>query len=88
MPYEDIFLWDEYGEIREEIKEAIYMKPYFCYLTFVEDYYCLVYWNDDLGYWCGLLHGDGDSSLGAYICESLQEIKDEILEEYPHLSEE
>jgi hypothetical protein len=87
MPYEDILLWDEYGEIREEIKQAIYMKPYFCFLTFIDGYFCQVYWNDDVGYWCGELHGDG-KYLGSYICESLPEIKDEILEEYPNLSEE
>ncbi|SFD54117.1 hypothetical protein SAMN05518672_102356 [Chitinophaga sp. CF118] len=85
--FEDIFLWDEYGEIKEEVMNAIYMKPFFSYLVLADNFFCSVYWNDNIGYWCGELWGD-EGYLNTYICDSPEEIKDEILEDYGDRIEE
>lgn len=80
-PYHDSFLWDEYGEIKEEVKEAIYMKPLFSYLLLNNNYFCSVYWNDTIGYWCGELWNE-EGHVETYICETPEEIKEEILADH------
>lgn len=77
----EIYLWDEYGQLKEYVRDAIYMKPLFSYLYFEHDFFVCVWWNDDLGYWCGTLY-DGDKDLVTYICETLEELKDEAEMEY------
>ena len=80
-PYDDIFLWDDYGNVKQAVKDAIYMRPLFSYLVLDKNFFCSVYWNDEIGYWCGELWGD-DGYVNTYICETVEEIKDEILEDY------
>ena len=79
--YHDVFLWDEYGEIKEEVKDAIYMQPFFSYLVLNYNFFCAVYWNDKIGYWCGELWGD-KGYMDTYICDSPEEIRAEILDDY------
>jgi hypothetical protein len=78
---DDIFLWDQYSEIKEDVKEAIYMKPLFSHLFIDEGIYCTVWWNDELGYWCGSIYVNYDY-VDTYICESLEELSEEFLKEY------
>jgi hypothetical protein len=80
-PYEDIFLYDDFGRVKEEVKQAIYMKPFFSYLVMDEDYFCSVYWNDTVGYWCGELWGP-EGYVDTYICDSPEQIKEEVLADY------
>lgn len=78
---DDIFLWDDYGEIKEDVKDAIYLKPFFSHLFIDDGLYCIVWWNDELGYWCGETYVSWDY-VHTYIYESLDELADEFLKEY------
>jgi hypothetical protein len=77
----DVFLCDEYGEIKEEIKNAIYMKPLFSHLFINEKIYCTVWWNDNLGYWCGEIH-ERFEYVDTYIYESLEDLLEAFYEDY------
>jgi hypothetical protein len=77
---DDVFLVDEYGDIKEDVKNAIYLKPFFSHL-FSNDIYCTVWWNDELGYWCGEVYVNYEY-LDTYIFESLEELCEEFSREY------
>ena len=77
----DVFLWDADGRVIPEVKEAIYLKPLYSHLFFNEDLYCIVWWNDELGYWCAELYVHWDYVV-TYICETLEELRAEVVEDY------
>lgn len=76
-----IFLLDEYGEIKEHVRDAIYLKPLFAHLLIDEGLYCTVWWNDELGYWCGETYVSWEY-VDTYICESLEELVEAFYEDY------
>lgn len=78
---DDIFLWDVNGNLKERVKNAIYLKPFFSYLYIGEGLYSMVWWNDTLGYWCGEVYVSSDY-VETYICETLEELRAEVLADY------
>jgi hypothetical protein len=78
---DDIFLVDEYGEVKEHVKEAIYLKPLFTHLYADGGTYCVVWWNDELGYWCGEIYVNWEYE-DTYIYESLEELADAFSANY------
>jgi hypothetical protein len=78
---EYIFLWDDYGDLIAEARDDIYLKPLFSYLFFEEEFHCKVWWNDELGYWCGELYVKWEY-VDTYICETLEELREEFEEDY------
>ncbi|SFF03865.1 hypothetical protein SAMN05518672_114155 [Chitinophaga sp. CF118] len=73
-----IFIYDEYGDVKRDIKEAIYQKPFFSHLVVDERHYCYIWWNDTLGYWCGEVWGS--DYIETYLCETLEELRVEIMQ--------
>lgn len=78
--YDDI-LCDDYGNLKEQVRDAIYMQPLIAYLGLDDTSFCAVYWNDTIGYWCGDLWMK-EGYVITYICDSPEEIKEEILADY------
>ena len=78
---DEIFLWDVNGNLKEEVKNAIYLKPFYSYLLIGEAVYSSVWWNDTLGYWCGEVYVSSDY-VETYICETLEELRAEVLADY------
>ena len=82
LPYHAIFLWDDRGKLKEHLRDAIYMQPYFSHLVLEDGSFCTIYWNDTIGYWCGDLWVFGKGDADTYICDSPEEMLDEILADY------
>jgi hypothetical protein len=80
-PYHDVFLFDNYGDVKPDIMQAIYMQPFFSHLVLDKSFFCAIYWNDNIGYWCGDLW-DGRDYVVTYICDTPEEIKEEVLTDH------
>lgn len=77
---DSLFIWDQNGDINDDVKDAIYMKPLYSEVLFEEDF-GVVWWNDRLGYWCGFIMYEV-KEVETFICETLEELRDDMLAAY------